>query len=42
MNQGHHVNIIEAKELSYQVGQQYLLNHINLKIAQGEHWLLMV
>lgn len=38
MNQGN--NIIEAKELSYQVGQQYLLNHINLKIAQGEHWLL--
>ncbi len=38
MNQGN--NVIEAKELSYQVGHQYLLNHINLKIAQGEHWLL--
>lgn len=33
-------NVIETKELSYQVGQTYLLNHINLKIGQGEHWLL--
>lgn len=42
MNQGNDVEnyAIEAKNLSYQVGQQYLLNHIDLKIAQGEHWLL--
>lgn len=32
--------VIEAKDLGYQAGAQYLLNHINLRIGRGEHWLL--
>ena len=39
-NSGQKNIVIETKELGYQVGQNYLLNHINLKIGQGEHWLL--
>ena len=32
--------VIEATDLGYQVGQQKLLNGINLKIKKGEHWLI--
>ena len=32
--------VIEAKDLGYQVGQQKLLNGINLRIKKGEHWLI--
>lgn len=32
--------VIEAQDLGYQVGQQKLLNGINLNIKRGEHWLI--
>ena len=32
--------VIEAQNLGYQVGQQKLLNGINLHVKKGEHWLI--
>ena len=32
--------VIEAQNLGYQVGQQKLLNGINLRVKKGEHWLI--
>lgn len=30
--------VIEVSDLSYQIGQQYLLKHINWTVRAGEHW----
>ena len=32
--------VIQADNLGFQVGRQYLLRGINLRIARGEHWLI--
>lgn len=32
--------VIEAKNLGFQIGQQKLLNGIDLRIQKGEHWLV--
>jgi len=32
--------VIAAKDLCYKSGRQYLINHVNWEIEQGEHWLV--
>jgi len=32
--------IIQAKDLCYKSGKQYLLNHINWEVKAGEHWAI--